>query len=145
VLVLDAPHLRSMDVPLRLVAAYALMAIRDGADHLFIEPDPDPAVEGLAVQCRIAGERSDLAPPPLALFAQLRAAVLTGAADPHAGCIEWRIGGELVRVFASVQPGPRGERIGLHFPVRPDLAGTAGAVLTELSDAAGLMEFEFPW
>jgi hypothetical protein len=145
----DAVQPRPGGGPVRFLAMTLTMAVRDGADHVFLEPDPTPGVTGALLQYRVGGRLYTLVPPPHRVIRRIAEAVrpfvawpVGGGEDGWGGWIAARLGGHEFPVWVAVRDSVPGERITLGVPLRPDLADEAGRVLGAFADENGLVEFE---
>lgn len=134
--------------PRRFLRLVLLMAVRDGADHVFLGPDPSPGVLGVLVQYRVADKLYDLIPPPyrhVRLIAEgLRPFLsrwLGGGDSGWGGWFVVRLGDQLLSAWAAVRDTEPVAQIALGLPLRPDLATEAGRLLRAVTDDAGLVEF----
>jgi hypothetical protein len=124
------------------------MAIRDGADHVFLGPDRTSGVLGASNQYRIADVLYTLVPPPFAhvrvIAEGLRPFVtrwVGGGDHGWGGWISVRLGGQLLSVWVAIRDTEPVAQITLGLPLRPDLSGEAGRLLAAVTDEKGLVEF----
>src|SRR5258707_889946 len=125
------------------------MAIRDGADHVFLGQDRAPNALGAIVQYRVADALHTLIPPPFAHVRPVAEALRSwttrsvGASnhDWWCGWFEVRLIGHLVPIWAAVRMIEPVAQITLGVPLRPDLSGEAAQILDGFTDANGMVEF----
>lgn len=127
----------------RFLAAVIVMAIRDGADHIFLEPVPSDVESRL--QYRLDGKLYDLIPPPARGIAPLvrslegRVVGLT-ADEGFCGWLPSRFDGRDFSIWAFADKSGTGVQLTLRLPPLPELSGSAARLL-EISDM-GLITFD---
>jgi hypothetical protein len=128
---------------------FLAMAVRDGADHVFLEPDPTPGVTGALLQYRVGGRLHTLVPPPYDVIRKIAEALrefvawpVGGGDEGWGGWIAARLGGHEFPVWVAVRDSAPVARLTLGLPLRPDLSAEAERALGAFTDENGLVEFE---
>lgn len=110
--------------PVRILACYLTMAVRDGADRLALDPALISASWGGAWYF-VADVRYDLVPPPDAVFRKL-IPLLRDLVSRTGDRFPTRLGGQEFDVQVEIAPVPgTGDRATLRVPLVPALSQPA--------------------